>query len=54
MPSIKTFGIIKETITDVRNLHQERFTDGKTIRGTRSNHHFIPLSPSLIGHMLTS
>ena len=54
MPSIKFFGICKETLTDVRRNLQERFTDGKTIPGTRSSHHFTPLSRSQIGNMLTS
>lgn len=32
------FGISKETMTDTRWNLQKRFTDGKTIPDTRSNH----------------
>ena len=41
-------------MTDVRRNLQKRFTDRKTIPGTRRSHHFTPLSPSQSGHMLTS
>ena len=54
MPSIKFFGISKETMTDVRRNLQKQIADGKTIPGTRSSNHITPLSPSQIGHMLTS
>ena len=54
MPSINFFGVSKETMTDVRRNLQKQSKDWKTIPGTRSSHHFTPLSPSQIGHMLTS
>ena len=54
MSSIKFFGISKETMTNVRRNPEKWFTDGKNIPGTRSSHHLILLSPSQIGHMLTS
>ena len=54
MSSIKFFGIIKETMTNVRRNPQKWFTNGKSIPGTRNSHHFILLSPSHIVHMLTS
>ena len=41
-------------MTDVRRNLQKWFTNGKTIPGFKSSHHFTPLSPSLIGHVLTS
>jgi len=54
MPSIKFFGISKEDMTAVRSFLQKRFAEGKTIPGTRSSHHFIPVSATEIGHKLTS
>ena len=41
-------------MTDIRRNLQKQVTDRKTIPGTRSSHYFTPLSPSQIGHMLTS
>ena len=54
MPSIKFFGVSKETMTDVRRTLWKLFTDGKTIPGTSSSHPFTLLLPSQIGHMPTS
>ena len=33
---------------------EKRYEDGQTVPGTRSSHHFIPLSSSKIGHKLCS
>ena len=54
MSSIKFFGISKETMTGVRKSLEERFSRGNTVPGTRSSHHFVPLSSSKIAHKLTS
>ena len=54
MKSISFFGISQESMVDVRKQLQKRFDGGKTVPGTRSSHHFIPLSSSTIGHKLTS
>ena len=54
MSKIKFFGISKETMGEVRKSLEERFSRGNTVPGTRSSHHFIPLSSSKIAHKLSS
>ena len=54
MPSIKFFGIPKEDMVVIRAELEIRYMDGDTVPGTRSSHHFIPLSTSTIGHKLSS
>ena len=48
--SQKLFGISKETMDEVCKSLEERFSSGNTVPGTRSSHHFIPLSSSKIVH----
>ena len=52
MKSIIFFGVSKEDMLEVRAQMEKRFEEGKTVPGTRSSHHFIPLSASQIGHKL--
>ena len=47
MSKIKFFGISKETMDEVRKSLEERFSRGNTVPGTRSSHHFIPLSSKI-------
>ena len=54
MSKIKFFGYSKETMDEVRKSLEERFSRGNTVPGTRSSHHFIPLSSSKIAHKLSS
>ena len=54
MVKIKFFGISKERMEDVRKLLEKRFSKGNTVLGTRSSHHFKPLSSSKIAHKLSS
>ena len=54
MSKIKFFGISKETMDEVRKSLEERFSRGNTVPGTRSSHHFIPISSSKIAHKLSS
>ena len=54
MKSIVFIGIDKTEMQEVRIEMEKRYEDGHTVPGTRSSHHFIPLSPSKIGHKLCS
>ena len=54
MSKIKFFGISKETMDEVRKSLEERFSRGNTVPGTRSSHHFIPLSSFKVAHKLSS
>ena len=51
---IHFFNISQVRMTTVRESLVKRFKEGKTIPGTRSSHHFIPVSTSKISHQLTS
>ena len=53
MISIKISGICKESIISVENL-EKWYEGGDVVPGTRSSHHFVPISSSWIGHKLTS
>ena len=44
MSKIKFVGISKETMGEVHQSLENRFSRGDTVAGTRSSHHFIPLS----------
>ena len=50
----KLFGISKGTMDEVCKSLEERLSSGNTVPGTRSSHHFIPLSSSKIAHKLSS
>ena len=54
MSKIKFFGISKETMNEVCKSLEKRFSRANTVPGTRSSHHFIPLSSSKIAHKLSS
>ena len=54
MSSINFFGISKESMTNIRANLEMRYKNGGTVPGTRSSHHFVPLSSSQICHKLTS
>lgn len=54
MSAIKFFDISMETMEEVRKFLEARFARGNTVPGSRSSHHFAPLSTSNIGHKLTS
>ena len=47
IPSITFFGVSEEDLED-------RFAKSKTLPGTRSSHHFVPISCNKIAHKLTS
>ena len=42
-----------ETMVVTRKFVKLRFARGDKVPGTRSSHHFVPLSTSRIGHKLT-
>ena len=46
MKSIVFIGIDKTEMQEVRKEMEKRYEDGDTVPGTRSSHHFIPLSSS--------
>ena len=54
MSKIKFFGIIKETMDEVRKPLKERFSRGNTVLGTPSSQHIIPQSSSKIARKLSS
>ena len=53
-PSTTFFGVSQEEIVNARADLEDRFTESKTMPGTRSSHHFLPLSCNKIAHKLTS
>ena len=54
MSKTKFLGISKETMNEVPKSLEERFSEGNTITGIRSSHHFIPLSSYKIACKLSS
>ena len=54
MRKIKFFGISKETMNEVHKSLEDWFSRGNTVPGTRSSHHFIPLSSFKVAHKLSS
>ena len=54
MSEIRFFDVNKKTMEEVRKFLEARFARGDTVPGTRTSHHFVPLSASQIGHKLSS
>ena len=54
IPSITFFGVSQEEIVNVCADLEDRFAKSKTVPGTRSSHHFVPISCNKIAHKLTS
>ena len=54
MPGITFFDICQEEMVVTRMFLEERFIIGSTVPGTRSSHHFVPITSSKIGHKLCS
>ena len=52
--AIKIFDISQDDMVKTRKLQEARSARGDTVVGTRSSHHFVPLSTSRIGHKLCS
>ena len=44
IPSITFFGVSQEEIVNVCADLEDRFAKSKTVPGTRSSHHFVPIS----------
>ena len=43
IPAIKFFGVSQEEMVNVRADLENHFPKSKTMPGTRSNHHFVPI-----------
>ena len=54
IPSIAFFAVSQEEMVNLRADMKDRFANSKTKPGTRSSHHFVPLSSNKIAHKLTS
>ena len=54
IPSITFFGESQEEMVHVCADLEDRFAKSKTVPGTRSSHHFVPISCNKIAHKLTS
>ena len=54
IPSITFFGVSQEEMANVRSDLVDHFAKSKTMPGTRSRHHFVPISCNKIAHKLTS
>ena len=52
--SIAFFGVSQEEMVNVRVDLKDRFAKSKIVHGTRSSHHFVPISCNKIVHKLTS
>ena len=52
--SIAFFGVSQEEMVNVRVDLKDRFAKSKIVYGTRSSHHFVPISCNKIAHKLTS
>ena len=52
--SITFFSVSQEEIVNVCADLEDRFARSKTMPGTRSSHHFLPISCDEIGHKLKS
>ena len=52
IPSITFFGVSQEEIVNVHADLEDCFAKSKTVPGTRSNHHFVPISCNKIAHKL--
>ena len=54
MSAITFFDISQDDMVKTRKLQEARSARGDTVVGTRSSHHFVPLSTLRIGHKLCS
>ena len=54
IPSVTIFGVNQKEMVNVRADLENRFAKSETVPGTRSSHHFIPISCNQIAHKLTS
>ena len=54
IPSITFFGVSQEEMVNVRADLENRFAKLNTVPGTRTGHHFVPISSNKIAHKLTS
>ena len=54
IPSITLFGVSQEEMVNVCADLEDCFAKSKTVPGTRSSHHFVPISCNKIAHKLTS
>ena len=54
IPSIIFFGVIQEEMVNVRGDLEDHFAKSKTMPGTRSSEHFVPISSNKIPHKLAS
>ena len=52
--SITSFSISQEEMVNVHADLEDRFAKSKTVSGTRSSHHFVPISCNRIAHKLIS
>ena len=50
IPSITFFGVSQEEMVNVRADQEDRFAKSKTVPGTSSSHHFLPIYCSKIAH----
>ena len=54
IPSITFFSVSQEEMVNVRADLEDCFAKSKTMPGTRSSHHSVPISCNKISHKLTS
>ena len=54
IPSITFFGVSQEEMVNVCADLEDGFAKSETVPGTRSSHHFVPISCNKIAHKLTS
>ena len=54
IPSITFFGVTQEQMVSVRAGLEDHFAKSNTVPGTRSSHHFVPISCNKIAHKPTS
>ena len=53
IPSITFFDVSQKEMVNVCADLEDRFAKSKTVPGTRSSHHFVPMSCNRIAHKLT-
>ena len=53
-PSITFFGVSQEEVVNVRADLEDCFAKSRTLPGTRSSHHFVPISCNKFAPKLTS
>ena len=54
VPSITFLSVSQEEMVNIRADLEDRFAKSKTMPGTRSSHHFVPISCNKIANKLTS